>query len=80
MPAPPQIRRPIRWLLKEIWPDTVGLTARVRSWDGRTHTAIDLQRFYIAACRAYVEHREGVAQTKSDGAKRTRCCAAGKRR
>lgn len=53
MPAPPRLRRPIR-ALRTICSDPK-LEAAVTSWSGRRWTAIELQRFYLRACRSWLE-------------------------
>lgn len=55
MPRPPRLRRPLK-ALRAICADP-SLTARVALADGQTCTAIELQRFYLEACRRFLDRR-----------------------
>ena len=53
MPALPSLPHPIR-ALHDVCRDP-SLTHRVQFADGRRMTVLEIQRFYLAACRAYVD-------------------------
>ena len=55
MPRPPRVRRPLR-SLRAICADP-SLTARVPLGDGQSCTALELQRFYLEACRRFLDGR-----------------------
>jgi proteasome accessory factor A len=55
LPRPPHIRRPIR-ALHAICADPT-LTARVPLAGGHTATGLELQRFYLEACRRFLDRR-----------------------
>ncbi|MDX1948082.1 MAG: proteasome accessory factor PafA2 family protein [Pirellulaceae bacterium] len=64
MPRPPRIRRPIR-ALHAICADPT-LAARVPVAGGGTASALELQRFYLEACRRFVERRPGAPAEARD--------------
>lgn len=55
MPPVPGLRRPVRALRRIIGDPT--LRARVRLAGGQRRTAVELQRFYLEACEAFVMRR-----------------------
>jgi proteasome accessory factor A len=56
----PKLRRPLR-ALHAICADPT-LRATVRSTDGREWTGLDIQRFYLNACRRFVKQSAGVPE------------------
>jgi hypothetical protein len=55
MPRPPRVRRPLR-ALRAICADPT-LTTRLPLGDGQSCSALELQRFYLEACRRFLERR-----------------------
>lgn len=55
MPAVPRVRRPIR-ALRALSADC-GLTTQIRLSGGRRASALELQRFYLEACRRFLSRR-----------------------
>ena len=64
MPPLPGVRRPIR-SLRAICGEA-GLAARVVLAGGRTCTALELQRFYLEACRQFLDRRPGAPAEARD--------------
>jgi proteasome accessory factor A len=64
MPRFPGVRRPIR-ALRAICRDPA-LTARIPLRGGRTATAIEIQRFYLEACRRFLARRPGAPMEARD--------------
>ena len=55
MPRPPRIRRPLR-AIRAICADP-SLTTRIPLRGGQSCTALELQRFYLEACRRFLDRR-----------------------
>jgi hypothetical protein len=64
MPRFPGVRRPIR-ALRTICRDPA-LTARIPLRGGRTASAIEIQRFYLEACRRFLARRPGAPMEARD--------------
>jgi proteasome accessory factor A len=68
MPAVPRFRRPIKAM--QTFAHNCDLTTTAKSVDGRSWTAIDLQRFYLDACSRFLEQQDDVPAEAYDVVRR----------